>query len=226
LEGREVDQGVGQACKQLLRLAKDDYLWFVMTKRLVKRERAERLRKQAVARREAQLKRRLSSGSSSRSGHCSKHVRRTDDAQQEEGERMEMEDKPEEDRSAQAAQHRSDGAADVGSGEFPPAEGRQEEGDQGGCGDDSGDDEEEEEEEKGKEEEVVPSSSSSSSSLLAGDVPLTVVRRKEGLTGLARMQRKMKMKMKMLSYDLRKPATRDWKWVYRCKTVPAPPSLF
>ena len=189
MDGRGVEES-GQACKRLLRLTKDDYLWFMMTKRLVKRERAERWRKQAHERREQaqQLKRRLSSGLGCKHG-------RTDEAAAQEGEQMEMEDKPDAPEAPVSSSahppmaHDDDGAhdEDEGDGDY-----------ECGCAE--------------KEEAAVSG---------AG-----VGRRKMRSAAGPAEERRRKMKAQMQTYDLRKPGARDWKWVYRCKTVPAPALAF
>jgi hypothetical protein len=207
LDGREAEES-GQACKRLLRLTKDDYLWFMMTKRLVKRERAERWRKQAHdERREAQLKRRLSShagAADSSHGLGCKHGR-TDEAAAQEGEQMEMEDKPDApDATGSSSSSRPlmahDDDDDDDDGAHDDGEGDEGDGDyECGCAE--------------KEEAV---------SGAAAVVAAGVGRRKTRSAAGPAEERRRKMKAQMQTYDLRKPGARDWKWVYRCKTVPAP----
>lgn len=200
LDGREVEES-GQACKRLLRLTKDDYLWFMMTKRLVKRERAERWRKQAHdERREAQLKRRLSShagAADSSHGLGCKHGR-TDEAAAQEGEQMEMEDKPDApDATGSSSSSRPLMAHDDDDGAHDDGEGDEGDGDyECGCAE--------------KEE---------AASGAAAVVAAGVGRRKTRSAAGPAEERRRKMKAQMQTYDLRKPAARDWKWVYRCKTT-------
>jgi hypothetical protein len=183
----------GQACKRLLRLTKDDYLWFMMTKRLVKRERAERWRKQAHERREQaqQLKRRLSSGLGCKHG-------RTDEAAAQEGEQMEMEDKPDAPDAPVSSSAHPPMAHDDDDGVHDEDEG---DGDyECGCAE--------------KEEAA------------GAGAAMVVGRRKTRSAAGPAEERRRKMKAQMQTYDLRKPGARDWKWVYRCKTVPAPALAF
>jgi hypothetical protein len=199
----------GLACKRLLRLTKDDYLWFMMTKRLVKRERAERWRKQARERREAQLKRRLSSitgGSVSGSTDSCKHVR-TDEAQ--EGEQMEMEDKPDADAGSTHQHAQPDSGGHMGNVDACS------QAEKGSRDYDTGDDIDADDGEGDSDHECRCAKELLGTGFTAS--PIGMRRR-----GTSAAERKRKMKVKMQTYDLRKPSARDWKWVYQCKTVPTP----
>lgn len=183
VDGREVEQSLGCVCKRLLRLTRDDWLWFIMTKRLVKREREERSRKQALERRDVQLKRRHSNSGNEQER---KHLRTSDEVQ--EGERMELEEKPTLTLSCgpasllalahAAGQHKIDG------GDNDPVLMEQ------ACDEDEDQD---------------------SSELEGGDY---------GPSRQNALPTNKQGSVKKAKFDLLKPSNRDWKWVYKCKTVP------